>query len=35
MNNEYIIINKTAIQKRIEGLEKDINNALTNEQKLK
>ena len=34
MNNEYVVINETAILKRMEGLEKDINNALTNEQKM-
>jgi ketol-acid reductoisomerase len=34
MKDEYIIINKTGIQQRIEMLEKEINNTLTNEQKM-
>lgn len=33
MNNEYIIINKTAIQKRIEELEKELQNLENLERK--
>lgn len=34
MNNEYVIINKTAIQKIIEKLNKEIIGSISNEQKM-